>query len=503
MRKIPSVLFTQHPDHANIPYWADKADVSTEDEILESYICFQELQADEIKWDWEGKLVDEAFLEKLLSKYYDYFKEFQIGRDIFVTYRLPNPRVQSEFRLGRAFMGMISAASLTEKSEIHSPPLFEAILPMTETAEEIIDIQEAFRELNNLEHRLYKHHTNGLDHIELIPLIEEVHSIIDSDKLIKKYIRLHQKRFKFRPEYLRPYIARSDPALNAGIVPTVLAIKMALSRFVKLEKDEDIRLYPMLGCAALPFRGGLTPLNIDDFVNEYKGMKTVTIQSAFRYDYDKEIVLKGLEKLKQLLPISEPENISTDEEKSILQIINIFEKEYKSTVENESIANIINKLSSSIPNRRERVLHTGLFGYSRGVGKVKLPRAIKYTGAMYSLGIPPELIGTGRGLKQIKSLELLSLLKKYYVNIHNDLARSGCYLNKDNLIKVSKLDNNWRGVMQDIDEIENFLEMELAPKDEAQEEHKYLTTKIMQRFIDNEDITEYIVLAAKLRKSIG
>jgi phosphoenolpyruvate carboxylase len=32
-----------------------------------------------------------------------------------------------------------------------------------------------------------------------------------------------------------------------------------------------------------------------------------------------------------------------------------------------------------------------------------LPRTIKYTGALYSIGLPPEIIGTGRGFKEAES----------------------------------------------------------------------------------------------------
>ena len=39
---------------------------------------------------------------------------------------------------------------MTKKVNLHSPPLFEVILPMTESADELIAIQEAFKEITSL-----------------------------------------------------------------------------------------------------------------------------------------------------------------------------------------------------------------------------------------------------------------------------------------------------------------------------------------------------------------
>lgn len=155
-------------------------------------------------------------------------------------------------------------------------------------AQDEISIQEAFSEMASLKHPLFRFDENALKNIEIIPLFEEVKIEINSNLILDEYIKLHHKKFGTIPKYIRPYLARSDPALNAGLVPTILAIK---------------------------------------------------------------------------------------------------------------IAPIINEVAHFLPKRCERVLHVGLFGYSRGVGKVKLPRAIGFTAALYSLGVPPELIATGRGIK--------------------------------------------------------------------------------------------------------
>ena len=75
-------------------------------------------------------------------------------------------------------------------------------------------------------------------------------TIINSDKILDTYLTKHQKRFKKLPPYMRPYVARSDPALNSGLVPTVLAIKIALSKYKQLAEKWNIPMYPIIGAAA-------------------------------------------------------------------------------------------------------------------------------------------------------------------------------------------------------------------------------------------------------------
>lgn len=499
-RKIPSTMATQHPDHASKPYWHTEEFIGTQVEAEEAYLSFSDLGIGEYKWDWEGKLVDESVLERLFSTHFDFFKKHPLGFDKYLTFRLPNPKVETEFRIGRAFMNLASAASEAKHFKLPSPPLFEVILPMTETAEEIISIQEAFQDMHNLKHPLYRLE-NVLTNLRVIPLFEDVDTIINSDKILEKYLILYKERFKKLPPYMRPYVARSDPALNYGITPTVLAIKIALSRYAKLEKKLKLPFYPIIGAAGLPFRGGINPETVEKFADEYKGVRTTTIQSAFRYDYDLKIVKSAIKKIAKLFSKNKAEIIPEEEQKQLITLIPIFKKYYQETI--EMIAPLINQVASFLPKRRERVQHVGLFGYSRGVGKVKLPRAIAFTGALYSIGIPPEIIGTGRGLKKITELRKLNLVQKYYKYIKEDLEIAGGFLNKDNLNTLSKKSKPWKGVLEDIEEIEKVFNITLGPKKESEYTHKWLTGKILVKIEQNESPTELIVEAATLRKSLG
>ena len=104
-RIIPVSMATQHPDNARKPYWNSKAFITSTNEIKECFLCFSYLGIDEYNWDWEGKFVDEAVVDRLLHKYSHYFKKYPLGKNKFLTFRIPNPRVEKQFRLGRAFMG--------------------------------------------------------------------------------------------------------------------------------------------------------------------------------------------------------------------------------------------------------------------------------------------------------------------------------------------------------------------------------------------------------------
>jgi phosphoenolpyruvate carboxylase len=324
---------------------------------------------------------------------------------------------------------------------------------------------------------------------------------MNSAQILEEYLDLHQKRFGFLPEYMRPYIARSDPALNSGLVPTVLAIKVALSEYADLAEKKKIALYPIIGSASLPFRGGLTPLTVKQFAKEYSGVRTALIQSAFRYDYDKVDVIAGIKTLSTLLSKGKAVHMAEKEKAEIKEVVALFTPPYQASIEH--LADSINAIANQLPKRRERVQHIGLFGYSRGLGKVKLPRAIGFTAALYSLGIPPELIGTGRGLKLAKERGLLKVIEKWYVNLQSDLRQAGKYVNKKNLKKFAKKDKFWEGILEDITATEDYLGMPIGPATFEEENHEKMTEKIALAFEKKQPLTLLLEKGAKLRRSMG
>ncbi|MFA6215647.1 MAG: phosphoenolpyruvate carboxylase [Patescibacteria group bacterium] len=500
IRKIPATLATQHPDNASAPYWEKDGDgfVSTREETEECYSAFSDLNCQEFMWDWEGKYVDEAVVDRLFHTYYQYFKKHQLGKDRFLTFRIPNIWHEKGYSLIRAMMGILTAETFARDLKFHAPPLFEVILPMTKKASDIIHIQKTFARLAEFKCKLFKDKCY-FNHLNVLPLIEDVDGLLNCQKLLNQYLKLYRQKFKTKPEYLRLHIARSDPALNSGLVPAVVAGKVALAKYHQFGLDNKIKIFPAIGAGTLPFRGSLSPERIDDFLKEYSGMRTVYIQSAFRYDFPMAKVKAAIKKLNSQLPKT-PVKLYTPKEISEAEIIcEKFGPLYRKTV--EQIADGINKLADQVPARRERKLHIGLFGYSRGVGKKKLPRAIPFTAVLYSLGVPPELIGTGRGLKALAKEGIN--LEKYYLNFRKDIILAGRFLNKENLAQLAKAKPGWQEILEDVEIIESYLKTKLGPKSNSDFIHRNLSSNVFYLWQSKKPITAEIIESGKIRKSLG
>jgi phosphoenolpyruvate carboxylase len=495
-------MATQHPDNAHAAYFLNQPYVSAADEIAECYECFSNLGVEEYMWDWEGKFVDEAVIDRLFQDYYDYFKKNQLGKDKFLTFRIPNIWEEPSHRLPRAYMNLISADHAAKRFKFNQPPLFEVILPMARRADQLCHLQDKFQKILTASEDFFDE-KSSLKLLDVIPLFEEVETMAEADTILKTYADFLQKDYNYKPEYMRVFLARSDPAMNAGLLPTMLAVKSAISSYHEFGEANGIKIYPWIGGGSLPFRGAINPENIDNAIEEYKGSASMTVQSSFRYDYKLPMVKTAIQKINKLLPenLNSYRRITKKEAEQIKKFNVDAKKMYQQTV--ESIAPVINNIASQIPGNRERVQHVGISGYFRGMGKVKLPRAIKFTGSLYSIGIPPELIGMGRALEHARKTGMLELIEELYLGLRRDLEHAGHYFNRENLNMLIKKDDAWKDIDKDIKLIEEILDIKIGPITNKHMIHRNLSSNTFYDMETEHDITVDLLRAARIRKSLG
>lgn len=504
MRKIPATMATQHPDNAGAPYWSadGKPFISAYDEITEAVICFKDLDVTEYMWDWEGKHADAAVIDRLFSEYHDYFSLHQLGRDKFLTFRIPNIWEEKGYNLLQAMTVILSGEDFARDLKFDNRPLFEVILPMTERPEQLMRIHKLFQKLAQFKNTDFtKHEADNNDYLELIPLVESVESQLGVGELLTKYVELHEEHFGRRPEYIRPFLASSDSALTSGLLACIIGNKIALSRLYEFSDHSSIPVFPIFGCGSLLFRGGLAPQDnkIDRFLQEFPGMRTVSVQSSFRYDHPIEEVKAAIDRLETELPNTKPRMISSDKQQRLIAIATIAAGFYQDTL--GGLINDMQPYFDAVPKRRDRRQHIGLLAYSRAMGEQKLPRAITFTSAFYSVGIPPEFIGFGRTLQQL-SAEDLQLLKEEYPNITADFIAAGQYINRDNVAKLAAQNDAWKNVQTDIQAAEEILGVQFGPQTVDEEAHKAASMSLLDTN-DTDKITELIVKMAGLRKSLG
>ncbi|UCC33336.1 MAG: phosphoenolpyruvate carboxylase [Candidatus Bathyarchaeota archaeon] len=522
MRKIPSTMSTQHPDNVALPPWVEEEMIAGESEVHETYFAFEELRCEEQMWDWEGKDVDPNIVRKLLVNHPDYFKDHLLGRDVFLTYRVPNPSVEVAEKklLIEALESIPRCYDVAEKfygKEIGAP-VFEVIVPFTTSHLELLRVTSCYSKiivgkekmkLCEAEDVSVEDWVGGFKpkSVEMIPLIEDRESLSNIDRILIEYIK------QLKPEYLRVFLARSDPALNYGLIPAVLLVKLALSKIQTVSKSYGVKMLPIIGTGSLPFRGHLMPDNLDNFLREYAGVRTVTIQSALKYDFDTNTVQKTVERLNTELRRTEIKEMSDEEAKETTSIIDAFTANYQHKI--EELSEVINYIAKYVPNRRARKLHVGLFGYSREVGTTQLPRAIKFTAAMYSLGIPPELVGAS-ALANLSERQF-ELLEEHYINWKDDLKFASlflCWQNLNYLIGekeiVQKVTKRFRltevipEIMKDLELLEQATNIGLGPRNLDHRKHENMVNNILISLAkDSEEVTRYIVEAGRIRHSLG
>jgi phosphoenolpyruvate carboxylase len=486
MRKIPRCMSTQHPDNVHSPFFAENSVLGGEDEVKETYYAFSHLGCDEQMWDCEGKEVDNFVVKKLLAGYGQFFSENRLGEDLFLTLRVPNPTVEkAEAKILVETLESIprsfDAAEVFCKSG--TPPIFEVILPMTSSHLCLDRIYHYYSDfVVAKQHKPVRpgditvaEWVGGFnpEKINVIPLFEDIEFMVNSDKITREYIRgkdIGQQRVFF---------ARSDPALNYGLVSAVLLNKIGLWKMHLLSEETGVRFYPIIGVGSAPFRGNFMPGTGARVAEEYPSVHTFTIQSSFKYDNPPEQVRACIEELKER-KTGRPMQLDCE---SALGVVKKYSEEYRRQV--ISLAPTINKVAKHVPGRRKRKLHIGLFGYSRCVGNACLPRAIPFTAALYSVGLPPELLGLNA--LDGKDLEFVS---EAYINFEKDIRDALRYFNPESGLAPDGLCEKLKGIGIE------------AVRDK---EHAGIAGDIAEAVRENRlaDIEGQILKAASIRKFLG
>jgi phosphoenolpyruvate carboxylase len=428
MVTIPRCMSTQHPDNVTSPFFAESPELGGEDEVQEAYYAYSHLACDEQMWDCEGKEVDNYVVKKLLTRHDSFFREHPLGKDLFLTLRVPNPTVEkAEAKILLETLETIprsyDAARLFYGQDI--APIFEVILPMTASARCIDRIYRYYADfIIERQHLPFKKDDILIkdwigefkpDRINVIPLFEERSKMLGAHEMVREYL-------SDKPDisHQRVFLARSDPAMNYGLVAAVIFNKIALFRLDALSREIGIPIYPIIGVGSAPFRGNLTPNTVRRVIEEYPSAHTFTIQSSFKYDHPPQAVIAGISALKDR-KTGKPMPM---DEKRCLAVMERYSARFSQAV--VALAPLINEAAAHVPDRRKRKLHIGLFGYSRETAGVKLPRAIKFTAALYSIGIPPELLALSA-----LSREDLDFIRESYIHLDDDIWDALRYFNPD------------------------------------------------------------------------
>lgn len=414
--RVPATMMTQHPDSSTY--------VSVQEEPKEAIFALtpysEGLGLDEAMVDFEGKLTPYQQTSQIVLGLIN--KGVIVGEEVFVTPRIPSGIEEGVFRQLMALMSVVESNYQAEK-KMGKPAIKEVIMPMTRSAEEIISVRERVIDVINLANKEF-----GLskdpESIRIIPLIETIPQILNVHQILGDYLK-GCKDLGLNTERLRYMLGLSDLALTYGMVAAALSVKIAISDGYRLAAETGVEIYPILGGGALPFRGNFSPENIDNVIKDFAGVRTLTIQSALRYDHGYEATVGVAKVLAEHLHIAAPLKFNSDDREMVLNIIAVFVKNYLSSF--YDLMEVATKISDVIPGQRDRMARKSDVGYARDLphpveladtlsdlelaaemrkmkreGAPELPRAISFTASLYSIGLPPEIIGVGRGLREVK-----------------------------------------------------------------------------------------------------
>ncbi len=451
--KIPSTMATQHPDSATKM-------VPVSEEVEEAVRCLrhqdQGLGCDEYLVDYMSKLTPYhqiGQIIKALSKETDLVP----GVDSFIT-----PRMVSSFQ-DEPFRQLMTLTAVMEgiysSSQTYGEPGITEMVHAMTTVRELKRTKDRAKSILGMLAKDLR--LSEESDIQIIPLFEGVPELLSMDQTIPTLTKeLGSQRL---------FLGKSETALVYGHAASSLACKLALADIHILEIAIGTKFYPIFGGGALPFRGNICPDNSERFLQEFKGVKTYTIQSGMRYDHGSLETRELVGKIRTTTGQSEYLEFSAEDRALMVQSAAIFAEHY--IRELLEIVDKVLQVATVIPDQRERLLESTDVSYYQTVRNFKsflpfcrepeirdrlssldtekllsLPRVIRFTAALYTLGLPPEFIGTGNALKEIGGrlgqAWLERLLDEIIPSLRHDLAFASKFLNgepSENLVTTERV----------------------------------------------------------------
>ncbi|ADI74128.1 phosphoenolpyruvate carboxylase [Methanohalobium evestigatum Z-7303] len=521
--KFPKVMCTQHPDSVS-KY------ISTKEEINEALEAVVKFGCDEYMPDYEGKTTPYHQNVQIVSKFID---ETDIipGKDVFITPRATSALHENRFRQLMVMMS-IAEANYNAYQYSKSQAITEFVHPMTSNIQEIVAAQQHMQDVSELAKKEFNF---KMETPRIIPLLEDVQGLLNAGKIINELIKANQDLLDIDENRYRVFIGKSDSALSFGHVASNLSCKYAISELNQLGMDTGTDIGIILGAGSLPFRGHMSLKNADNFFEEYRGIDTITLQSALRYNHAESDAEKLVNIAKSEL--SKTARIfNSSEKEEIINIIGIFGARYNKSI--QQISSSINRIADLLPPQRDRLVRGGGTGYARDVPDItgvscacrsdikkeledsmpkesmELPRAIKFTGALYSMGIPPEIIGTGTALEKVR--EKMGedvhdrLLSEYFPSLKSDLEFAFDYLDLDAASRFLPAP-----LMEDIQKDVKILSETFGLEKKCNPSYKMLLDMLQPHMLDakytgdlmDEEISQLVrstlIQMAKMRKALG
>lgn len=284
-RAIPFTAASQFPDNVERPFWSLKGKSDASDDFFDCYVSFKELECQEYLWEWKSRKLDELIINKLVGSYRQYFSRCQIGDVRRIT--LMTGADSSLDELGRIFMSIMTSNEFAQKNGLFTPPLSEIVNPST-TNDGLLRIAKLFNESVAIATEEFQRECNPKT-LSIIP----VH-VFDKDanwfSALNSYFKQRSNAFRERIETFRPLIDRAALADSKGFVGSVLATRRALSGYGTFSEITGIAAKPIIDAGPLMFRGGLSPGNVDRFLQTYAGIRTATVRPSLRFDFPLEDV---------------------------------------------------------------------------------------------------------------------------------------------------------------------------------------------------------------------